>query len=233
MKIQLYALVTPVRPAPRIRDVHGRPLRFVGTQRLGALVGEVRRAPAPTRQALLAYHRVMAEVAEHYASMLPARFGALLDDEAELAYVLQSRRPSFLRSLAHVRGRAQMTVRLAGTTPSPAVAVEASAARNGTAYLRARAASQQALADTAEFRAIRGIVGRWVRDERLERHNGIVTMYHLVARSRVSRYRNALHRLMLAPGVRLYVTGPFPPFAFADPFASAAPALQSARGRRG
>ena len=232
MKLQLYALVTPMGPAPRIGDVHGRPLRLVESHRLGALVGDVRRTPAPTRRALLAYHRVIAEVASHYTAVLPARFDAVLDDEAELAYVLQSRRPSFLRSLAHVRGRAQMTVRLAGTTAPPAALAEAAPASSGTAYLRARAASHRTLADTRECRAIRESVARWVRDERIERHNGIVTIYHLVARSGVSRYRHALHRLTLGPGVRLYVTGPFPPFAFADPFALAAP-RRAPRGRRG
>lgn len=232
MRIQLYALVTPARPA-RIRDMHGMPLRLVTSQRLGALVGEVSRTPAPTRQALRAYHEVMAEIADHYAAMLPARFGALLDDESELAFVLKSRRASFLRSLAHVRRRVQMTLRIGGTNAARAAAVVPSPAASGTDYLRARAASQRALAAMPECRSIREAVHRWVRDERIERHNEIVTMYHLVAHGAVARYQRALGRLTLAPGVRLHVTGPFPPFAFADPLASAPPAPRSPRGHRG
>jgi hypothetical protein len=179
----------------------------------------------------------MEEIARHHAAMLPVRFGTMLESEAELAFVLQARGEAFLRLLRHVRGRVQMTVRIAGvatgrlsrTSPAPS-------SGSGAAYLRARARSLRALADLPECRAVRATVARWVRDERIEQQNDIVTVYHLVRGGDVARYARAMESHALSPERRVYVTGPFPPFAFADPFAlttlTVPSAMSSDSGRR-
>jgi hypothetical protein len=198
-------------------------LHLVTTRRLGAWVGPVARVPRPTRQALQRYHHVIEEIARHHAATLPVRFGTILDSDVELAYVLDARGAAFLRQLRHVRGRVQMTVRIAGvgtgllsrSVPEPSPASGGS----GAAYLRGRARALRTLVDFPECRAVRAAVSRWVRDERIEQQHGIVTMYHLVARGAVAGYARAMESLVLPPERRLYVTGPFPPFAFADPFA--------------
>jgi hypothetical protein len=67
-----------------------------------------------------------------------------------------------------------------------------------------------------EFEVIRNVVQRYIKDERVEKRGGVVTINHLVPRRSVLRYRDAVERAARENEVRLMVTGPFPPYAFAD-----------------
>jgi hypothetical protein len=55
-----------------------------------------------------------------------------------------------------------------------------------------------------------------VREERVEQHGNIATVYHLVPRGSVGAYRRALEKQAGETGVRLMVSGPWPPYAFSD-----------------
>ncbi len=50
----------------------------------------------------------------------------------------------------------------------------------------------------------------------MEKHPGVASIYHLVPRGSVERYRSALERAAQDAGVRMIASGPFPPYAFAD-----------------
>jgi hypothetical protein len=229
VRILLYALVAPVWPVPRVRGLLGRPLRLLRVPRLAAWVGPVPRTLEPTADALHAYHQVMEKIASHHAATLPVRFGTILESDAELAFVLDARGAAFQRRLRHVRGRVQMTVRIAGVAARRrAGGLRGAPTGSGATYLRARAHELRALVDLPECLAVRAAVARWVRDERIEQQNGIVTMYHLVRRGDIVRYARAMESLVLPSDRRVYLTGPFPPFAFADPFAITTLAVPSA-----
>jgi hypothetical protein len=83
---------------------------------------------------------------------------------------------------------------------------------SGRAYLKARAAAQA----VPELEPLRAAVRRWVKSERVERHGGIASVYHLVPRGSVAAYRRAMTAAAHAAGVRMVVTGPFAPYAFAS-----------------
>jgi hypothetical protein len=55
-----------------------------------------------------------------------------------------------------------------------------------------------------------------VRDERVERRSGVATVHQLIPRATAERYRAAVERAAGQSGVRLSVSGPFAPYAFAD-----------------
>jgi hypothetical protein len=78
----------------------------------------------------------------------------------------------------------------------------------GTEYL----ASRTTMVPGSEV--LRSVVRRWVRDERVEQRASVASIYHLIPRSSVSAYRAALDRAAHDAGMRLVVTGPFPPYAF-------------------
>jgi hypothetical protein len=54
-----------------------------------------------------------------------------------------------------------------------------------------------------------------VRDERVETRAGVTSVYHLVPRAAAEAYRRALDRAAAAQGLRIAVSGPWPPYAFA------------------
>jgi hypothetical protein len=57
---------------------------------------------------------------------------------------------------------------------------------------------------------------RFVKDERVERRGGVATVHHLIPRAMAERYRDSLERAAAKSGIRLVVSGPFAPYAFAD-----------------
>jgi hypothetical protein len=86
----------------------------------------------------------------------------------------------------------------------------------GADYLRGRAAAAARARQVPGFEAVRARVGRWVRAERIEHRAGVATIYHLVPRATATSYRTTVERTAAAAGIRCVVTGPWPPYAFAD-----------------
>ena len=192
---------------------------------VAAIVGALPRPPHPTPDNLRRYDAVMRRLAGRFPSLLPARFSTSFDDTAELSFVLRSRQDSLRRALGHARGRVQMTVRIieageaGGGVTNPDVAGRVprnGAGFTGADYLRARAAAAAREREVAGFEPIRSAVRRWIRDERVERHGRIASVYHLIPRASAEPYRTAASRAAAAAGTHSVISGPWPPYAFAD-----------------
>jgi hypothetical protein len=84
---------------------------------------------------------------------------------------------------------------------------------SGGAYLRARARAYRE-SELHTLSPLLPAVSRWVRAEKVERRAGIASVHHLVPRGCVAAYARAMHRTAEAAGVRMTLTGPFPPYAF-------------------
>jgi hypothetical protein len=66
---------------------------------------------------------------------------------------------------------------------------------------------------------LRAAVKKWVRAEHLERLDGrrlAGSLYHLVPRGAVPNYRAALERAARTADLTIVISGPWPPYAFAD-----------------
>jgi hypothetical protein len=82
--------------------------------------------------------------------------------------------------------------------------------------LRRRAALAASARAIPGFAPIRAAVRRFVKDERVEKRAGIVTVNHLIPRAAAPRYLAAVERAATANHLRLMVSGPVAPYAFAD-----------------
>src|SRR5690606_3012354 len=144
---------------------------------IGAVVGELPRVPRPTRGALERYDAAIRQLHARRRAVLPARYGSCFAGPDEVAFVLRSRQASLRAALAHVRGRAQMTVRVlprasrqdaAGAVPArivnPRSRVRTTTGRDAR-YLQERAARTSGLAG---FVPVREAVRRWERDEQAQ-----------------------------------------------------------------
>lgn len=210
----------------------GERLRAVTAGGIVALVGELRRAPKPTMTNLRRYAIVIEKAAAQTPAILPARFGTAMADLNEVTFVLQSRQDALRRRLRAVRGRSQMTIRvvLRGSGSDSGGASYASQTRvtgrsrvrlenaptQGTQYLQQRAITAARAREIPGFAPIRAAVKRWVKEERIEKRAGVATVNHLIPRSSVGTYRSAVERAAERAGLRVVVTGPFPPYAFAE-----------------
>ena len=228
MILCVYALVAPVRPLRRVTGVTGEPLRAVSVDGIAAIVGEIRRRPAASNRNLRQYATVVESIAARVSAILPARFGTIFDDAAELMLVLRSRRAWIRERLSAVRGRVQMTIRVQGSDPSdrllrgrtPVTSNRGVRPRNkatqGTRYLQQRLAVLRTAREVPQLTPIRPSIRRLVKEERVERRGGVITVHHLIPRAMAERYRAAVDRAAGRSDIRLAVSGPFPPYAFAD-----------------
>lgn len=242
MTVCVYALTGPQPLTSAVRGLAGERLRLVADGPVAAIVGELPRSPRPTRDTLERFDGAVRRLYEQRTALLPARFGSCFSSVDELLYVLRSRRDSLRSAVAHVRGRTQMTVRVlqasasaAGNSApvrdrdggpfdarSPSVTAsslprpDARILDSGARYLRARAAQEAHARDIPRFEAVRDAVRRWVRAERVEKRTRVASVYHLVPRASAEAYRQAAERAAAGAGLRVVVTGPRPPYAFAD-----------------
>jgi len=227
--ICVYALVSPAPARLSLRGVAGERLRVLTIDRIGAIVGELRRAPAPSVTNLRRYATVIESIAARVPSVLPARFATSVADREELTFILQTRGSRLRQRLRAVRGRSQMTIRLmieseSGDRPFASRSTVKDHTRlrlgygatQGTQYLQRRRAMAAAGRAVPAFEPIRAAVQRYIKDERIDRREGVITINHLVPRAAAARYRDAVERAADENRMRLIVSGPWPPYAFAD-----------------
>jgi hypothetical protein len=224
----VYALIAPAPARLRLAGVAGERLRVVTVDRIGAVIGELRRTPAPSVRNLRRWAVVVESIAARASSVLPARFATTVADRDELAFIMHSRRATLRERLRVVRGRAQMTTRLLGSDPddpryrgqtpltSRTGVRPQYTSTQGTQYLQEKMAIAADARAVPEFKPVRQVIQRYVKDERVDRRGGVVTINHLVPRASAAAYRDAVEHAADENGVRLIVTGPWPPYAFAD-----------------
>ncbi|HTI40338.1 MAG TPA: GvpL/GvpF family gas vesicle protein [Vicinamibacterales bacterium] len=228
MILCVYALVSPPPAHLNLPGVGGERLKVITIDRIGAIVGELRRAPAPSVRNLRRYAAAVEAIAAKTSATLPARYATTVADTDELTVVIRSRRAALRHRLTTVRGRAQMTVRLleseSGDAAFPSQSTVTSRTRlrlgygatQGTQYLRQKVADAAAARAVPAFDRIRPAIRTYVKDERVEKRGGVVTINHLVPRGAAERYRDIVERAADEQALRLVVTGPWPPYAFAD-----------------
>lgn len=225
MSLLVYALASRGAGRLRLAGVRGERLETVRVGSIDAIVGAVARPPAPTAHALRRYDRVVRALWARRPAVLPVRFATMMGDRAELELTLRVRQETLWRQLAVVRHRAQMTVRVAIGDRGPGigdrgVGIEGPqrATRGpfrGRRYLEARARGAR-LDHVPEVAVVRAAVRPWVRAERAEVGTGLATVYHLVPRGASTRYRRGVARVVQSARLRLYVSGPWPAYAFAE-----------------
>jgi Gas vesicle synthesis protein GvpL/GvpF len=215
--IHAYAVCEPATAAAslRRRGLGGATLRAIESGGVAGVYSRHRALdPHPTRDMVLDHERVVEAIMAHGA-VLPVRFGTRVADEDRLAAVLTERGDELLRSLARVRGRTELGVRVTPELPGPAGGAVAPSGRD---YLLTRVRehrrSEQLIREVHEplsalSRA--GVVRRPATPPAL-----LVAAY-LVDLERVAEFRRrAVHLARGQPGARITVTGPWPPYTFAN-----------------
>ena len=195
---------------PGVGVLRGRKLVVVRSKGIHAIC-ETRSAPPDRVDAeLREQHALVVALADRVDAILPVRFGTLMT-RPELAALLARHHDAIRASLEQVRDRVQMTVRVTGAASSPEPVP--GPAPTGRAYLEARRRALEPPLPDAAGRLLEGLRPLIV-DERRAAGAGqlLATLYHLVEKRNLTRYRRTAARLHAPDTV---VTGPWPPFAFA------------------
>lgn len=216
MKLHLLAFLERT-PRIALRGIGG-PARFVRVASGLVAAVEPRRHPAPAdERALLAHDAAVRRLCDVADAVLPARFSAPLEDEHALRAAVAGRIEEIAGTLERVRGREQMSLRV---LPSPSRAARRARKTGTNAGRRFLEERREALLVPA-LDPVRLALGALIRDERVDvRENSrfVATVHHLVDRGAAPRYRTRVEAaLVSAPALRLLMSGPFPPYAFATP----------------
>lgn len=206
--LYVYALLETPRHAVRIPSTR---LELMRCGPITAAVERRRRAPRRSARALLRQHRLVVQLHDTAGTVLPVRFGALVE-RGDLRRTIAQRRGTLLSSLRRLRGKAQMTVRIFGHASRPHAP---RLSTSGAEYLKARAKLARHTTPPLA-RAVARAVRPLIVEERQEAGKGLVhvTLYHLVPQQRLEDYLRSMERVT-GGLTEVTVSGPWPPFAFA------------------
>lgn len=231
-RVYLYAIVGSAPVVPLGAGLAGEPLSLVEAGAVVAVVGEMEDPPVATPDAIRGHDEIVRRLAEFSDAILPARFGTVQDATA-LAEWLAEAAEGLGEALHLVSGREQMTLHVFHDEASVAVDVEArdesadeTGLGPGARYLAERRQHWRRKERVPELEPLRPRLDALVTAERVELRATPplrASVYHLIERGRSAEYRDAVEaNLDLVAGVRLRVSGPWAPYAFAP----ASPALQ-------
>jgi hypothetical protein len=208
----LYVYALAEAGLPETLRIGRHSLHTISVGSVDVIVERGRDRVPPTIEALQDQHDLVSKLAERAPAVLPARFGSVLPESA-LRALIREQRQAIAESIAQVRGRRQMTIRVFGAADLPAVSEEPPL--TGTEFLNRRRA--QAHYVPPELAAIRTAVGGLASAERIDvGQAGLrLTVFHLVASDMIDSYRKKASALqsVVAPN-RVSVSGPWPAFAF-------------------
>ena len=210
------------------RGVSGARVQLLKIEDLAVLVS-VRRADglALTHKDAFAHNAVVRSVFKQTTPLLPFRFGQVLTGQQLRNYVSRHRQAIKAR-LAHVRGCAEMNVRMIGVRENapPPVVEPAKPVGPGTRFLLDKRkefrGDEWRTAQTAELsKWFSEKLGNITRDQQIfvvpSERVVVAKADHLVERSHIAEYRTKIARAIEErPETRFMVSGPWPPYSFAN-----------------
>lgn len=182
---------------------------------------------APDATQLLRYERVIANL--HAAGpVIPLRYGCLVEDEAAAVRLLEEGRAGYEALLQRLENQVEMGLRVLWDAPQDGPPA-APPATPGAAYLaaaRRRRCLQPELTPAEREWALGVCAGlsdlycEERQEARLAGAGRLVSLYFLVPRQAVRRFRARLRRMVSGQGRGFLVSGPWPPYNFVNGAAS-------------
>jgi hypothetical protein len=229
MKLYVYCLAEGVDSLPLFpRGVSGARVRLVKLEGLSLVVsactGDVFHQ---FRKNGLAHNAVVRTVFKQ-TTPLPCRYGMIVTDK-QLRNYISTHKQALRDNLAHVRGGAEMTLRISGprlNAPAAFPGGQRKPVGPGTKFLldkRKEIRGEEWLsAQKAELSAwLDEKLPGLIRDEKInlapQERALLARVDHLVDRSSVEQYREKMGAaIQERPEVRFMVSGPWPPYSFAN-----------------
>jgi hypothetical protein len=217
MKVLLYCICQQDGNAP----FQSTEIRIVTGHGLMAVVSEVEEpATAPSVSSLLAYESVV-EAVHARRTVIPMRYGCVVESKEQILQLIEDHHTEYEALLLRLRGMAEMGIRLLwppSATPLPNIAHSPGAAY--LASLRNRYNSQDTLAPEEALLAERilALLDDCFTEQRREvslSHQGrLLSLYFLTPKSRAEEFRKMARKISAPHGVKLLLSGPWPPYNF-------------------
>lgn len=229
-RLYVYAIVAPRPSAPLGVGLRDEPLTLLAVGDVVAAVGEMDEPPEVTPETIRGHDAVVSRLAGLSEAILPARFGTVQEATALSDWLGSAE--ALREALRLVARREQMTLHVFddGATLEPERGDELPApdgARSlgpGARYLEGRRHQWRRETTLPELALVRQRLATLIAAERVERRTTPplrASVYHLIERGRSGAYRETVEAAgALVAGVRLRITGPRAPYAFAPEVAA-------------
>lgn len=190
---------------------------------LTAVVSEAEEpTTVPSVSYLLAYESVVESIHARQ-TVIPLRYGCLMESKEQIVQLLEDHRREYEALLDRLRGMTEMGIRIlwpASDAPPPSLAQSPGAAYLTT--LRNRYGSQDAPAAEEVLLADRivALLDDGSTEQRREfssSHQGrLLSLYFLTPKSAAEEFRIKARKISTPCGVKLLLSGPWPPYNFVD-----------------
>jgi Gas vesicle synthesis protein GvpL/GvpF len=210
MSVLVYGIAEPDDAAIKEAGLQQRPLRGVCAGPLVAIVSDHDEPPPRSVETLWEYEQIVERIAAGH-SMVPARFGSMLDGDEAVLEMLHSKHETLLAVLRRTRGAVELALRATWDQPSEPEA------QTGTGYMRARLELRQRARAIADELMPLDKLSRASRCELPSRPQQPLRCAYLVDHEQVPDFTAFLQQLDdRLSGVDLVCTGPWPPYSFAE-----------------
>src|ERR1017187_3143549 len=198
-------------------------VRIVTGHGLAAVVSQVEESTRrPGISSLLAFEKVV-EAINSRQTVVPMRYGCLMENEERVVQLLDDHRQEYEALLIRLHGMTEMGIRLLGPPSVPPLFSRPKSP--GAAYLASlRNRYQQDTPAGEEILLADRIVAalaRWFAEQRREMSSSdqgrLLSLSFLTQKVHVDQFREAVRNVSTPPGVKLLLSGPWPPYNFVAP----------------
>jgi hypothetical protein len=196
-------------------------IRTVAGHGLAVVMSRVDNPSAtPGVSALLAYEKVVERI-HAVQDVIPLRYGCLMESEEQIVRLLEYHRQEYEALFDQLRGMTEMGIRLLlpeCAAPLPNVPQTPVAAY--LASLRTRHSAEAVLVPEETLLAdqIDAQLAEWSAGQRRavtsSPHGRLLSLCYLTPKPRVEEFRKKAREISLPRGVKLLLSGPWPPYNF-------------------
>jgi len=245
MRYLLYCIFRSPQPQKpgTLLGVGGQPVSLVATNGLSAAISKIFHPDmTPDINRVLAYEKVV-KLFHHDRTVIPMRYGCVFEEESQVIRLLEERGQHYETLLKELEGCVEMGVRVLispcamqntenGFRNSPSPIQKPQPSNPGSAYLSARKAhyaQEERFAKENNLvieRCRAAFAGLFVKFKselppfRLYQStigDPMLSLYFLVPRRSVERFRQVFRRIRLKESAKLLLSGPWPPYNFVLP----------------
>lgn len=229
---------------PKIPGIDGKPLKYIAAGDFFAATSELPGRVEPDIERLTAYEEVIDKIFLEF-TVIPMRFGNYFEDHSRLEKLLENNGSGLAKVLEDLEGSSEMGIRVLATAVEPQEGVSDVSAPgaqppppSGTEYLARRKAHYKVASAASERqKQVESLLrdsfeGLFTRIKSEQPATGLsafspettnqpgawgllLSAYFLVPKNMIDDFRRKFSLLSLS-GAKFLLTGPWPPYSFAD-----------------
>lgn len=207
-----------------ITGVKGKNVSFAAGHDLCAAVSEMSSVEdAPPVSELLVYGRVVEDL-HRLKAVVPMRYGCFLDEVTDIQRILKEKKSQYESLLEELEGHVEMGIRILLPEQEVKPRLEEHPV-NGRNYLVLRKAHYRMMDDASRRHQVfldryihaLGLYGKYRTETAAKSGAVILSLYFLVPRTAVDRFRDSFERVADDGNSRTLISGPWPPYNFVGP----------------